>query len=516
MKNGRLDRFAEHTERFAAGVIIILMLAFMLFLTVSAFTGTSDLNLNDVSGENIDFITDNVFLNIIISMLLLLALYLFYKHCGAVRLKKMKIILFGWYFLFGTAFILSAKLRSPSYSDSFIVTYAAQRAAVGDLSQLSEDYFFRFPFQLGYVLYSEFFFRVLGFVFRGFPEGYFCLALQEVNLLWVLFACYSLIRVSEYFSRDTRTQKIIVLLFFCCIPALLSCTFLYGNIPAFGCGAGALWMFLDFLKGGKLSRAVLCALFLTFAVTLKLNLLIFAVAIGAIWVIEILKKRSFRSLVCLLLTAACVLSVSKMPQSFYEKRTGLDYGDGIPMLGWMAMGFSEGHAAPGWYKEDNTVTAFRESGNDPEAVSENARKVLRERTDFFITHPGDAFSFFSAKLRSQWNEPSCQSLWINQVFPSYSEKGRVYDMLCGKGEGRSLQLMNQYQQLVFAGTLLGLAALRKKKDIGCLLLPLVILGGLSYHLLFEAKSQYALPYFVMMVPLAGYGFARFFRRVEER
>ena len=76
--------------------------------------------------------------------------------------------------------------------------------------------------------------------------------------------------------------------------------------------------------------------------------------------------------------------------------------------------------------------------------------------------------------------------------------------------------MNQYQQLVFAGTLLGLAALRKKKDVACLLLPLVILGGLSYHLLFEAKSQYALPYFVMMVPLAGCGFASFFKRVEER
>ncbi|MEA5048555.1 MAG: hypothetical protein VB034_08120 [Eubacteriales bacterium] len=41
-----------------------------------------------------------------------------------------------------------------------------------------------------------------------------------------------------------------------------------------------------------------------------------------------------------------------------------------------------------------------------------------------------------------------------------------------------------------------------------LLLPLLILGGFSYHLLFEAKSQYALLYYVMMFPYAAFGLAR--------
>lgn len=39
-------------------------------------------------------------------------------------------------------------------------------------------------------------------------------------------------------------------------------------------------------------------------------------------------------------------------------------------------------------------------------------------------------------------------------------------------------------------------------------LPLIVLGGFLYHLLFEAKSLYILPYFVMLVPYAAYGLYR--------
>ena len=75
--------------------------------------------------------------------------------------------------------------------------------------------------------------------------------------------------------------------------------------------------------------------------------------------------------------------------------------------------------------------------------------------------------------------------------------------------------MNQHQQFIFLGMLMGLAALLKKRDILSCILPLIILGGLTYHLLFEAKSQYALPYFILMMPVAAMGFAAFFERLKK-
>ena len=131
-------------------------------------------------------------------------------------------------------------------------------------------------------------------------------------------------------------------------------------------------------------------------------------------------------------------------------------------------------------------------------------------------NPGEALRFFRQKLYSQWNETTYESLWINQVQLSFSEKGRIYDLVCGRGGRFTANLMNQVAQLVFLGALMGLPGLLWRRRIRQCLLPLIVLGGLLYHLLFEAKSQYALPYFVLLVPLAAWGLSRLFHRIEHR
>ena len=45
-------------------------------------------------------------------------------------------------------------------------------------------------------------------------------------------------------------------------------------------------------------------------------------------------------------------------------------------------------------------------------------------------------------------------------------------------------------------------------DMAALALPVTILGGALYHLIFEAKAQYAYPYMVYMLPLAAIGLCR--------
>ena len=514
----RWGRFAGSADRAAAALVLILVLAFLLALTAAAFFQTSDLNTNDPSGEHVDFYEDNVFLNLLLLAVFLCALYLFYLRCDAISRRRLEGVLMLWVFALGTLFIASVKLRAPYYSDSYMVTYAAQRAAAGDFGVLLDPYFKRFPFQLGYVLYSELFFRVASHVLHGLPEGYQWLALQEVNLLWLMLAFHALAEAAGLLLKKERAVKLTLLLMFFCLQPILSVTFLYGNIPAFACGCLGIWMFLLLLEKQRLRYALLTALALALAVTLKLNLLIFFVAVGGVWLIEWMKKPSLRSALCLLLTAVCVLTVSRLPQRFYERRMGYDFGSGIPMIAWMAMGFDEGHAAPGWYAEEHTVTAFEQSGHDPEATAQMAREALRERGALFSAHPGQALQFFWAKLRSQWNEPTYESLWINEVQLSFSEKGGIYRFFCGNGAARrrSIAVMNQVQQLIFLGALLGCLGLWHRKNVKSCLLPLIDLGGLLYHLLYEAKSQYALPYFVLMLPLAAYGLSRLFHRIEHR
>ena len=514
MKKIAGDKFAYQLERWAVLLILVLVLAFMLPLCACACFETSYLNTNNISGENIDIYSDNVFLNVILLVIYLAVIYLFYQYTDSVSSRFFQLVLFGWVFCFGIAFIATTKLAPPIYSDSYILVKAAMDASDGFYYSM-ETYFARFPFQLGYVLYMEFFFRALFALLPGLPEGYYSLALQAVNLFWLMLCYYSLLGISRCLWEDERIHRLCMLLMCFALQPMMSCTFLYGNIPALGCGSMAVWMFVKFMKEEKLAHALLCAAFLSAAVALKLNLMIFLVAIGGVWLVRLIKKFSLRSCLCLVLAAVCVLTLSKLPQSIYEKRSGYDFGEGIPMLGWLAMGMSEGHAAAGWYREDHTVTAFKESGGDPEATAEMAKAAVKERLGFFAKNPGEALSFFSEKLRSQWNEPSYDSIWLNQVFLSYSEKGGLYTLLCDKGERLTVGFMNQHQQMVFIGMLLGVLALLKKRDILSCILPLIILGGLMYHLLFEAKSQYALPYFILMMPVAGAGFAALFERLKK-
>lgn len=58
----------------------------------------------------------------------------------------------------------------------------------------------------------------------------------------------------------------------------------------------------------------------------------------------------------------------------------------------------------------------------------------------------------------------------------------------------------------------GVCALRKKGGAALLMIPVTVLGGALYHLIFEAKAQYAYPYMVYMLPLAAAGVVQAGRR----
>ena len=68
--------------------------------------------------------------------------------------------------------------------------------------------------------------------------------------------------------------------------------------------------------------------------------------------------------------------------------------------------------------------------------------------------------------------------------------------------------MNLFQSLVYAAVLYALWRCRKDWTMEQLFLPLVILGGFSFHTLWEAKSQYIFPYFVCLLPWAAAGLWR--------
>ena len=67
--------------------------------------------------------------------------------------------------------------------------------------------------------------------------------------------------------------------------------------------------------------------------------------------------------------------------------------------------------------------------------------------------------------------------------------------------------MNVFQQAAYVLALIGTCGMIREKGTGAvqLMLPVTVLGGFLYHMLFEAKSQYIYPYMLLLLPLAARG-----------
>ena len=122
--------------------------------------------------------------------------------------------------------------------------------------------------------------------------------------------------------------------------------------------------------------------------------------------------------------------------------------------------------------------------------------------------------FFKKKLLSQFNEPSFESVWLSQVRKHDIPEGEALpSLVTSVYTGGLSKLLDHwfeyYNMIVYLSFTAGMIWMvyRRKTDPCTVILPLTVLGGVLYHMMFEGKSQYILPYFVMLIPFAVYGLA---------
>lgn len=106
-----------------------------------------------------------------------------------------------------------------------------------------------------------------------------------------------------------------------------------------------------------------------------------------------------------------------------------------------------------------------------------------------------------------WCEPTFESVWLQQTQNTADEP--ISAILSGNGwllRG-CLAVCKLAQTAVYLFALLYLIANGKTIRMSGLLLGIAFLGGFLFHLVWEAKGQYAVTYFVLLIPYAvqGYG-----------
>ena len=206
----------------------------------------------------------------------------------------------------------------------------------------------------------------------------------------------------------------------------------------------------------------------------------------------------------------CPIGLQKSVIASYAGRSGAVLNTQVSQTLYAYMGISDCNMAPGWYN-GVAMETLRDNNMDVKKANEIASEGIKNRLEY-LSKNNLLFEFEKKKLLSQLNEPAFESIWLSQVREHNLAQGeQISPIVTSVYSGGLAKVLdnwfNYYNMIVYIAFAAGMIFLirRKKLKPWMIILPVAVLGGVLYHMLFEGKSQYLLPYFLLLIPFAVYG-----------
>ena len=504
---------ANKAEFIVVNILCLFIFLAFGYIGIMSFFETSVFDQTNLASELVIFEGDNIILNLFFTALFIALLFWlrrFYDFFAKVSIRILEIGLAVWTAILGVIWIYS--VTSVPAADSANLFEAATNSANDDYSKFfnnsgfyfseyynGHNYFHFFPFQLGFVFFSEIVYRIFG-TDSSMP-------VQIINVLSLASAYFALARITALLFKRKSIEFIAILLLAVCFQPVFLCTFVYGNIIGMSTAVWACLFLIKYFQTNRWVWIIPAGCLLMLSTIVKYNNLIYLDAFVIMLILHAVKNKKWQSLAFAL--AMCILCVgsSKLIIMSYEARANTQFESGLTQTMYFDLGLQESPMAPGWYTK-TAVNDYMKGGFDAERGNAVAQTSIDRRLEEMSDDLGYAFDFFGKKILSQWNEPSYESIWISQVKQHSHELSDLAKDIYNNGfRGQLFALhFNFYMQILFVLFALGIYLLfiDRKTNIETVLLPLVLLGAFGYHLLFEAKSQYACTYIPLLVPTAAY------------
>lgn len=347
------------------------------------------------------------------------------------------------------------------------------------------------------------------------------LIIKIINIIANCFTILGLYFITKLLKKDYQIKESkCLILSLTYIPIMLLINFIYGDLVSLPFDIFGLYFLMKYGKEKKIKYFVVSALLLMIAVILRMNNLIFVVA-GIIYIFmnlqlnkdSFINKHNMKELglkVFLIIVFFMVtIFPTKILKEILQEKYNLDPKMEIPITRYIAMGMQEGPRANGWYNETGDIAHFETEPNNKQY-----NDMIVERLSYFSKHIPYTAKFYTKKIVSMWAEPLQESIWQNLSFNFESiDKNKELT----KEEQASLEqtdikiLENQktvqlylkaFIFIIFGTTILVIIRNRKNISNEVVLLLLVFIGGFIFHLLWEGKSRYIIPYIIVLIPLA--------------
>lgn len=489
----KLQGLAELCEKTAIRFIMVLFALIILYLLFLSMFSTGDISFEaNYTGEYTYFIEDSPFLHFAVLFSATAVNVLLLRHKDALLEFRKRISLkkvhSGILFLVLTVLILAANVRPAA--DQLKVCQTALAMVKGDFAAFDPGgYLSVYPHQMGLVL-------LLYPLSILFGCGNY-LAFRFLNIASMIAVFYVMSLIYRILFRSEILSDFAHCFFGCFFPLTLYVSWVYGTVPGLALSLTGFYFGLRFVSENKAPQMLIAAVSLAVAVQLKKNYLIMLIAYGVMLLLDLIRRRRAMTLAAIAATALLYILSGRGVAYCAEKMTGVEPGRGVPSVGWIAMGLHENDLrANGWY-DNSTVNLFQANQYDYDKTKEMQVEDIRKRIEDFRADPGEALEFFVEKIASQWNNPTFQCLWIYNV-----SRPRVLDRA-------ALIVSNLLQTLILFGTVWYLVFYWKEMELSHVLLPVCFIGGFLFHIFWEAKAQYTMPYFALLLPLSMAGLAAY-------
>lgn len=384
--------------------------------------------------------------------------------------------------------------------DQYFVFYGAKEFLEGDYSRWQPGgYLYMYPFQNTLMLFYTVFHLIFG--------EQAVLAVELFNLVCWYLGILAICKLTEsYFGKAAAKWTYVALLGF--LPMWGYVTYIYGTVPGLCCGLWGIYQERKFEETNKSRHLLAAGILLALSVMWKNNYIIFAVAVMIMVFLYAVREKTIKPLWGIVWILGTYFLGTKGTLALIEMITGQEMSNGIPLIAWVAMGLRESNIAPGWFNmyTEKLYVACDYQGS---AMVQPAIEEIRRNFALFGQEPAYALRFFSRKLSSIWNSPMMEGMTIITKRNSTGTLSyTVKDILYNGGVFNTVLFlwMDVVQSVLLFGLVQFLIFDRKKLKLEKSCLIIAVLGGFLFHIFWEGKCQYALPYYILLFPFSVQGY----------
>lgn len=498
----------------SALVMVICVLAFLVIASVSHTAHFWNAAVN-MYHEGLHYEVDNIWQNILCVFGLVFLISIISFIFSKINQKVSKIILIT----LSLGFILLAGIwwvnfvRAPVKSDQGTVFNLANSFSKDNYEQAKgQGYYYMHPLQFGCVLGMEFIIRLIN-------NGE-AITFQMINSGFITAIVALIYYLTKKIYGDIKVSQNVYLLSGALLVLPLYSVVVYGNIFGLFFSLVAVCFLFKFYEHYKVRYIFLMTISMMIAIMFKSNYEIVLIAILISLFIELIKKFKVKVLVAMIALIIGFSATYPIIYTIVEKRSGIEVNEGIPMITYIAMAMLKPYSRnSGWYHDSiNVETIYPGNNFDEEKTIEASKEIIINRLKEFYHAPKMMIKFYQDKICSTWIEPAFQTLWWSEpleVFDGQPEEYKEYilnnELLIGILHGEEHKVLIRFldimQITIFTMSMISVIASFKNKtyDNKNFILLITFLGGFLFHILWETKSIYVVPFYIMLLPSAADG-----------